>query len=224
MDGFSERTLKFLVELRLRNDREWYMEHKPDYERYVLKPFQALVAALAPTMLSIDPQIETTPAVGKTISRVYRDSRFTADKSLYRDRAWITFLRKAKDMPDVPAFYFELFPSGYRYGVGFYSVSLKTMDEYRAMIARDEEGFLSIIKAISESRVFDLEGESYKRSRYAGAFPEIAEWYNRKNVYLAANGTDVSETFDSEKLIARLKEGFLALADIYRFWLRASSL
>jgi len=223
-EGFSERTLKFLVELRIRNDREWYVEHKPDYERYVLRPFQALVAALTPTMLEIDPMIETTPAVGKTISRIYRDSRFTADKSLYRDRAWLTFLRKVKDMPDVPAFYFELTPSGFRYGAGFYGASTKTMEQYRAFIARDEPGFLKIINAISELNVFDLEGEQYKRNKYAGASAEIMSWYNRRNIYLAANVSDVTEAFDFDGLVARLEKGFLALADIYWFWCKASNI
>jgi uncharacterized protein (TIGR02453 family) len=220
--GFSERTLNFLIELRMRNDRDWYIEHKPDYERHVLRPFQALVAALAPAMLEIDPQMEVTPAVGKTISRVYRDSRFTADKSLYRDHAWITFLRKIKDMPDVPAFYFELSPTGYRYGVGFYGASLKTMEEYRAAIARGESHFMDIISKIAAGGIFELEGELYKRSRYTGEFPEIAAWYNRKNIYLASNHADVSETFDSDALAGRLKTGFASLADIYRFWCEAS--
>ena len=102
-EGFSRHTLDFLVELKARNDREWYMGHKPEYEKYVLKPFRALVSALAPAIRDIDPQIETDPAVGKTISRVYRDSRFSRDKSLYRDRVWITFERKIKENSDIPA-------------------------------------------------------------------------------------------------------------------------
>ena len=222
-ESFSEKTIGYLVELRARNDREWYYAHKADYERYVLKPFQSLVTALAPAIQRIDPEIETAPAVGKTISRVYRDARFTHDKSLYRDRAWITFERKI-DAPDVPAFYFELTPANYRYGVGFYNVSLRTMNEYRAMIDRGEDEFLCIIGDIAAAGVFSVEGESYKRSRYAGRHPEIAEWYDRKNIYIAANRAGLSEAFDFDALARRLEEGFSALAEIYRYWLRAASL
>lgn len=221
-EGLSGKSLEFLIELRARNDRDWYYAHKQDYELHVLNPLKAVVTALAPTILKIDPQIETAPAIDKTISRVYRDSRFSADKSLYRDNAWITFCRKAKEMPDVPAFYFEFAPSGYRYGVGFYSASTKTMEEYRSLISRDEDGFIKIVKPIEKSGVFKVEGEKYKRSRYAGAHPEIAAWYDYKSIYLAANRDDVSEIFDFEPLTARLSDGFASLAGIYGFWCKAA--
>ena len=209
----------------MRNDRDWYYAHKPDYEQYVLKPFQALVAALAPSMLKIDPQIETSPTVGKTISRVYRDARFSRDKSLYRDRAWLTFERKVES-PDVPAFYFELMPTGYRYGVGFYNVTVKTMEEYRAMIDRDEKGFLELINTTTGSPAgeFAVEGDLYKRNRYTGTHPQIAEWYNRRNIYIAANRRDFSEVYDFDALVSRLESGFAALAEIYRFWCKAASI
>ena len=221
--GFSRQTLDFLVELRARNDREWYKEHKPDYDRLVLKPFQALVTALTPVISRIDPLIETAPAVGKTISRVYRDSRFTKDKSLYRDRAWIMFEQKSGENADIPGFYFELTPSMYRYGVGYYTVSAKSMEKFREMIDGDEAGFQKIIKPVADAGFFTVEGELYKRGRYAGAHPEIAEWYNRKNIYIAANRDDVTEAFDFDALVARLNEGFPALAGIYHYWREAAS-
>ena len=222
-DTFSEKTLSYLIELRARNDREWYQEHKPDYERYVLRPFQALVRALAPAIARIDPMIETQPATGKTISRVYRDSRFSKDKSLYRDRVWITFEQKNAGYPDVPAFYFELTPSGYSYGAGFYYVSPKTMGEYRAMIDRDEAGFLDTIKPVMDAGVFTVEGDEYKRGRYTGANPEIARWYNRKNIYVTAGDGDVTGAFEFDALTALLISGFSALAGIYHFWREAAS-
>jgi len=222
-EGFSKDTINYLVELRARNDREWYMGHKDDYERYVLKPFQALVAALTPTVLKIDPLIETTPAVGKTISRVRRDTRFTHDKTLYRDRAWIIFEQKTKEDAVIPGFYFELTPSMYRYGVGFYHVTPKTMEEFRAMIDRDEQKFIKTVSVVTNSDIFVVEGDTYKRSRYTGSRPEVADWYDRKNIYIAANRGDITETFDFGALVTRLSEGFSALTDIYYIWREAAS-
>lgn len=217
-EGFSSETIGFLIELRMRNDRAWYNEHKPDYERLVLRPFQALVSALAPTIARIDPLIDTTPAVGKTISRIYRDSRFSSDKSFYRDRAWITFERKIKEEGyDVPAFYFELTPSGYSYGAGYYYVSVKTMDNFRAMIDRDAEAFLKIVEPIAKNGALAAHGDMYKRSRYTGADARIAEWYNRKNLYVAAGFDGVSDAFCFGGLVSRLEDGFAALAGIYHF-------
>jgi uncharacterized protein (TIGR02453 family) len=219
---FSKKTLDFLIELRTRNDRAWYQEHKDDYDRVVLKPFRSLVSALAPLMIKIDPRIETAPAVGKTISRIYRDSRFSNDKRLYRDRVWITFGRKIREAYDVPAFYFELTPSGYSYGAGFYYVSLKTMDRFREMIRADEGGFLELIGAVSRAGELTARGDLYKRSRYGGGVPEIAGWYDRKNIHVAANFDDVTEAFDFERLVSRLEAGYAALAGIYHFWCGAA--
>ena len=221
-EGFNERSIGFLIELRARNDRKWYKEHKEEYNQHVVKPFQALAAALTPTILKIDPLIETTPAVGKTISRVHRDARFTNDKSLYRDRAWLTFVQKIKENAYVPAFYFEIMPTGYRYGVGFYNVSAKIMDEYRAMIDCDEKAFLDIIAPVTNSDEFTVEGDMYKRDHYTGPHPEVAGWYNRKNIYIAANRADLSETYNFDALASRLDSGFSALSGIYYFWREAA--
>jgi hypothetical protein len=96
------------------------------------------------------------------------------------------------------------------------------MEEYRSMINRDEEGFLKIIGPVAEAGIFTVEGDLYKRGRYAGAIPEIAQWYDRKNIYVAANRCDVAETYDFNALTARLAAGFSALTGIYRLWLEAA--
>ena len=79
-NGFSSEALKFLLENRFNNSKEWYDSHKAIYKQYVYNPFVQLVEELAPTMLEIDSQIITVPS--KLISRVRRDTRFTKDKSL----------------------------------------------------------------------------------------------------------------------------------------------
>ena len=81
----TEKTLDFLSENRQRNDRNRFHENKSAYMNDVLVPLIELVNELAPIMLEIDPCFETSPKAGKTISRIYRDTRFSRDKSLYRD-------------------------------------------------------------------------------------------------------------------------------------------
>jgi len=121
--GFSPKTLTFLQEVHRNNSKTWFEQNRDTYVRYVLDPLQALVTDLSEGMLSIDPLLETRPAVNKTISRIHRDTRFSKDKSLYRDCMWITFKRPSKEWKDAPAFFFELKPDGYRFGMGYYSPS-----------------------------------------------------------------------------------------------------
>jgi uncharacterized protein (TIGR02453 family) len=80
--GYSPTTITFLNGLKENNNKAWFEENKPDYQKFVLEPSQELVTELAPLMLSIDPKLEVSPK--KSISRIYRDVRFSKDKSPYR--------------------------------------------------------------------------------------------------------------------------------------------
>lgn len=82
----SRETLEFLFENHLQDSKAWFDAHRDVYQRAVLEPMQELSDALAPEMLKIDPQFVTQAKVGKTISRLRRDTRFTHDPSLYRYR------------------------------------------------------------------------------------------------------------------------------------------
>ena len=87
---FSRESITFLSEVKRQNSKEWYEKNKSVYKSYLLEPFQNIVESLTPVMQIIDPHIEVTPAIGKTISRIYRDTRFSKDKSQFRDRMWLT--------------------------------------------------------------------------------------------------------------------------------------
>lgn len=99
--GFTEETIKFLFEIGYNNNREWYETHKPDYKKYVLKPFQELVSDLGVKMTCIDPEI-----VDKTISRIYRDTRFSKDKTPYRNNVWISFKKSVENWKRNPHLFF----------------------------------------------------------------------------------------------------------------------
>ena len=71
----------FLVENRLHDSKPWFEAHREVYNKTVLEPLRGLVREMAPVMLTIDSELITQPAVGKTISRIFRDTRFSKDKS-----------------------------------------------------------------------------------------------------------------------------------------------
>ncbi|MCO6560073.1 MAG: DUF2461 family protein, partial [Gilliamella sp.] len=84
--GFSQAGLNFLQDAWIKNSKPWFEEHRAIYDNDLVKPFRLLVEQLTPEMLKIDEWFETRPAIGKTISRIHRDTRFSNDKSLYRSR------------------------------------------------------------------------------------------------------------------------------------------
>lgn len=79
--GFSQNASAFLRDLAANNNKAWFEAHRQEYEEHLLEPLKALVSDLSGFMLSIDPDFMTIPAVDRTISRIYRDTRFSKDKS-----------------------------------------------------------------------------------------------------------------------------------------------
>jgi uncharacterized protein (TIGR02453 family) len=123
---FSPQSLQFLAELKFNNSREWYNENKSTADTTLIQPFRRLNADLAPVILKIDSDMETNPK--RTISRLYRDVRFSKDKTLYRDRMWLAYFPQFEDKNNCPSFFFEISPFAYRYGMGFYT-NLRLKDE-----------------------------------------------------------------------------------------------
>ena len=106
--GFTRQTLEFLSENRRQNHKMWFEAHKADYQTEVVAPLAALTRELAPELHAIDNELICIPAVGKSISRIYRDTRFSKDKSLYRDVMWCVFMRDKKLYHGLPGYFFEL--------------------------------------------------------------------------------------------------------------------
>ncbi len=215
-DGFSSATIQFLRNLRDNNHKEWFELHKQDYLNDLLKPLQALTAGLGPFMLSIDPDLEVTPALNRTISRIYRDTRFSKDKSPYKTSHWITFKRLRKEWKDYPVFFFEISPSSYRYGMGFYRASRQTMDNFRKSIDSNPRTFLSVISFYSRQKNFTIEGEEYKRPLKTDIPKEFQDWYNRKSLYLVSNQQIEGNSID-KKLITDLMHEFEIIAPFYHY-------
>lgn len=216
--GFSPETLKFLHDVHWKNSREWFEQNRNLYNRYLLDPFRALAVDLGRTVSSIDPELEVRPAVNKTISRIHRDTRFSKDKSLYKDRMWLGFKRKVDNWKDSPAFFFELTPDSYRYGMGYYSASRETMDRLRNRIDKNPKKFLKAIAFYKKQDQFVLAGEMYKRPFKSEHPTQIQEWYQRKSFYLVCD-RGIDRIIFSSRLAQEIADGYMLLKPIYRYLL-----
>ena len=182
--GFSQESLDFLRKVKKNNSKTWFDNHRDDYETYILYPFRNLVMDLAPLIISIDNHIEVRALVNKTISRIFRDTRFSKDKSLFRDAMWLTFKRPGKDWTvSIPGFYFEITPQRYRYGIGYYTAAPKIMAAFREKIDDDPKAFAKVISFMKSDNRYQLEGEYYKREIPCSHPEPIRAWYRMKTFY-----------------------------------------
>lgn len=212
--GFTGDTPRFLFENKMNNSKDWYDEHKADYKKFVYNPFVELIEELAPTMHEIDSQLITLPS--KIISRVRRDTRFTKDKTLYRDNVWLVFLRDKSLMSTAPCFWFEISQKGSSYGIGYYGAQPGSMTKLREMILSKHPAFVQALATYESQNTFTLGGELYKRSKYPDQPENLRAWLDRKNIYFESTQTGFTLAF-SKELPEVLEEGFKLLKPIYDF-------
>ena len=219
-DGFTGEALKFLFENKINDSKDWYESHKTEYKKYVYNPFVELITELSPTMTEIDSSLITLPS--KLISRVRRDTRFSKDKSLYRDNAWLVFLRDKSQMSTSPCFWFEISQKGSSYGVGYYGAETGAMAHMREMIVDRHPAFLRALECYEAQSEFVIGGEMYKRSKFPDMPENLKLWLDRKNIYFECVQNDFKLAF-SEDLPEVLKKGFKQLKPIYDFLLLVES-
>ena len=174
-----------------------------------------MVKELAPTITQIDSSMITVPS--KLISRVRRDTRFSKDKTLYRDNVWLVFLRDKSQMSTSPCYWFEIGQQGSSYGVGYYGATPQSMAHMREMILDRHPKFLLALKAYEAQQEFEIGGELYKKSKYPEQPENLRSWLDRKNIYFQS----VQNHFDlafSKDLPEVLKNGFLKLKPVYDFF------
>jgi uncharacterized protein (TIGR02453 family) len=212
--GFTPATLEFLQNLAANNSKAWFEAHRAEYEQHLLAPMKALVGELAGPLLALDPELVTTPT--RAISRIYRDIRFSRDKSPYKTTLWITLKRPLKEWQDAPCFFFELAPDSYRFGMGFYSAAKGTMDRLRERIERRPAEFKKAIAFYAGQDQFVLEGERYKRPLRTDLPDSLQEWHGRKNLYLVCNRQPDASLF-TRGVAEELRRGFTMLAPFYDY-------
>lgn len=219
---FSAQSFDFLMENRFMNSKEWYHEHKHIYDEYVLKPLTELAVEMAPTIEMLDPAIVTTPKINKVLSRIYRDTRFSKDKSLFRESVWLSFKKDKKEFRHFPEFFVVINPQMLLYGCGYYYMQPETVSAMRELIEEDHPLWQKALKSYEKQNVFTLEGEMYKRTKYPDYPENIRNWIDRKCICCTKYSTDFDLVF-SDKLGETLCKDLVLMKDVYDFLILAEN-
>src|SRR5258708_6452629 len=127
---FPKEGIEFLAALKRNNKRPWFQKRKAVYEQYVLEPMREIVLALAndlPSDFIVDPK--------KSLFRIYRDVRFSKDKSPYKTHASAQFPRRYMPHRGGAGFYFHISPTDVWIGGGFYAPTPQELLAVRNFIA-----------------------------------------------------------------------------------------
>jgi uncharacterized protein (TIGR02453 family) len=162
--GFPAGCLPFLKALDKNNNREWFKENKHRYEREVREPALAFIETMAPSLYRISPHFRAVPKrVGGSLMRVYRDTRYTKDKTPYKTNIGIQFRHELGRNVHAPGFYVHIEPGGCFIGVGIWRPETKALSRIRDFILDNPASWTGAMRYRPFKTHFVLEGESLKR-------------------------------------------------------------
>ena len=133
--GFTKETFDFLTELKVNNTKEWFERNKARYEEHWVAAAVGFINAVSPMMEGLDPMHKTKAKINGSLRRIYRDVRFSKDKSPYNARLHMVFW--TGDHPQrSPALHIVLHPDHVGYGAGEWGMSPERLDTYRNALRR----------------------------------------------------------------------------------------
>jgi uncharacterized protein (TIGR02453 family) len=133
---------RFLAELRRHNERDWFNANKDRYLAHVRDPLVAFIAAIAPKLAALSPHIVADPRPsGGSMLRIYRDTRFTANKKPYKTNAALWFRVGAGKDVEAPGYYLHLEPGQVFMAAGMWHPSSEALRAIRGSIVEDPRGW-----------------------------------------------------------------------------------
>lgn len=157
---FSPAMFQFLQELGRNNNRDWFMENKERYERVVREPCLRFITDVGARLTTISRHIEADPRPnGGSLSRIYRDIRFSKDKSPYKTHVAMHFWhRRASEEKPSPGFYLHLDSGRSMSASGLWQPDAATLKKVRGTIVKNPRSWGAVLKANPQ-----FEGESLQR-------------------------------------------------------------
>jgi uncharacterized protein (TIGR02453 family) len=228
--GFRPEAIQFLVDLAANNERAWFQPRKAEYERLLKEPLEALIAALAERFEARGIPLRADPA--KSPFRIYRDVRFSKDKSPYKTNLGASFPYVGEEIAgggggarsEIPMVhssggYFHLQPGEIYVGGGIWHPDKPWLDAFRRRVADrpdeirgviDEKGFASTFGKLSD------DGHSLQRvpQGYPADHP-AADLLKMKDVVFGRRLSD--KDAESPSLPDLLADTYAAAVPMFRY-------
>lgn len=208
-EGFRPETVDFLWGIRLNNNREWFMDHKQEYQQQLYEPMKALSA-------EVFSAFQDVPNMAYKLSRIYKDARLHPAVP-YKESLWLSMRPDGLAWSEQPTLYFEIRPEGYSYGFILWRAKAEIMERYRARLDAQPEAFLSMIRQAEQQTGLKFGGEAYYRKKPC-ADARLEPYYNLKSLIMDVDRKP-DELLFSPDLAGEVTRVLKALYPIYEYCL-----
>ena len=221
--SFSPATLRYLRGLAAHNTKPWFEAHRDEYEAYVKAPMRALIEEMDVRLARFAPEIVGDPK--RSMFRIYRDIRFSADKSPYKTHASCWFYHRdgsravGREAEGGGAgFYFQIAPGDSFSGGGMWMPPKDALAKIREAIAENPKGFEKIAGDPKlKRRCGGLDDEAQLKRVPRGYAPEhaAARWLRFQSFVSGRRLTDTQAV--GRKLVQLLVADFTVLLPLVRW-------
>lgn len=160
--------IRFLKQLKRNNNRDWFQANKHVFEEKLRAPMEAVVDSVNQALAAGAPEYVTDAK--KAIFRIYRDTRFSPDKTPYKTHLGALFPKRGMAKLSGAALYFHVAPESVVVAGGVYFAEPKTLLQLRTYLSENHKEFEGLLKP---KRVKELCGELHgdSLSRPPKGFP-----------------------------------------------------
>lgn len=193
--GFPQGALDFLRGLAANNNREWFEAHKTEYQTQIVAHAPAFVAALGERLKTISPEIEydTRTNGAGSLMRIYRDIRFSQDKTPYKTHVAFAFWEGALKKMENPSFGLQFGATDIGFYAGQWVFPKESLTPYRNAVVDEQRGqaLAQAAETVRRAGPYAVQGEQYKKvpAGYPAEHPR-AEWLRYGGLYVVTEEAD----------------------------------
>lgn len=216
--GFPEDLFRFLEELTVNNNREWFNANKRRYQQSVVAPVGEFICAMGEHLYRISTNFVADPrGNGGSMFRIYRDTRFSRDKRPYKENVGCHFRHVAGKSAHAPGFYLHLQSKNVFVGAGIWRPPNPVLNNIRTAIVERPDSWEKVVRDRKLVKRFGrIEGERLKRPpRGYDADHPLVEDLKRKSFFLKQPLDDSLAL--TPKFINEVVQAYIAAAPLIRF-------
>lgn len=211
--GFPAEGLKFLRDLKRNNNRDWFQPRKEIFETKLKAPMLELIEAVNAELMDFAPQHVNDAK--KALYRIYRDTRFSPDKTPYKTHIAAIFPSRGLDKHSSAGFYFHVSEASVGIAAGAYMPGKEELLAVRTWLAEHHEEFRKAAAAVPKKLMGTLQGSSVTRMPRGFSADHPAEDLIRMKQWLFWADLD-PKLAATKKLLPEIVKRFRAVNPVIR--------
>ena len=215
--GFKREAIQFLADLAANNERAWFQPRKADYERLLKEPLEELCLALGERFAALGVPLDADPK--KSPFRIYRDTRFSKDKSPYKAHISASFpWTGAEKRQHGDGAYFHFQPGEMFMGGGMWHAEKERLDAFRTAVMKHPDKVRAAFEEPGFVKVFGEVKTEAALKRVPPGYPAdhpMADMFRWKDVIFGQRLSDAQVL--SPKLPDTLAGSYAAAVPVLRF-------